>query len=55
MEKWNLYTIDRVITNRVITRGDDIPKNLYHLVVNNIRMKLKLNTIDLKVVVWKNP
>ena len=30
MEKWNLYTIDRVITNRVITRGDDIPKNLYH-------------------------
>ena len=34
MEKWNLYTIDRVITNRVITRGDDIPKNLYHLVVH---------------------
>ena len=34
MEKWNLYTIDRVITNRVITRGDDIPKDLYHLVVH---------------------
>ena len=34
MEKWNLYTIDRVITNRVIIRGDDIPKNLYHLVVH---------------------
>ena len=34
MEKWNLYTIDRVITNRVITRGDDIPKNLYQLVVH---------------------
>ena len=34
MEKWDLYTIDRVITNRVITRGDDIPKDLYHLVVH---------------------
>ena len=34
MEKWNLYTIDRVITNHVITRGDDIPKDLYHLVVH---------------------
>ena len=34
MEKWDLYTLDRVKTNRVITRGDDIPKNLYHLVVH---------------------
>ena len=34
MEKWDLYTIDRVITNRVITRGDNIPKDLYHLVVH---------------------
>ena len=34
MEKWNLYTIDRVITNRVITRGDDVPKDLYRLVVH---------------------
>ena len=34
MEKWDLYTIDRVITNRVIIRGDDIPKDLYHLVVH---------------------
>ena len=34
MEKWDLYTIDRVITNRVITREDDIPKDLYHLVVH---------------------
>ena len=29
MEKWDLYTLDRVKTNHVITRGDDIPKNLY--------------------------
>ena len=34
MEKWDLYTLDRVKTNHVITRGDDIPKNLYHLVVH---------------------
>ena len=34
MEKWDLYTLDRVKTNQVITRGDDIPKNLYHLVVH---------------------
>ena len=34
MEKWDLYTIDRVITNRVITREDYIPKDLYHLVVH---------------------
>ena len=34
MEKWDLYTIDREKKNHVITRGDDIPKNLYHLVVH---------------------
>ena len=34
MEKWDLYTLDREKTNQVITRGDDIPKNLYHLVVH---------------------
>ena len=34
MEKWDLYTLDRVKTNRVITRGDTIPNDLYHLVVH---------------------
>ena len=34
MEKWDLYTIDREKINHVITRGDDIPKDLYHLVVH---------------------
>lgn len=34
MEKWDLYTLDRGKTNQVITRGDSIPNNLYHLVIH---------------------
>lgn len=34
MEKWDLYDCDRKLTGEVITRGDDIPKNRYHLVVH---------------------
>ncbi|WP_314675399.1 NUDIX domain-containing protein, partial [uncultured Solobacterium sp.] len=34
MEKWDLYTLDREKTNQVITRGDTIPNDLYHLVVH---------------------
>ncbi|MBF1113501.1 MAG: NUDIX domain-containing protein [Solobacterium sp.] len=34
MEKWDLYTLDREKTNQVITRGDSIPNDLYHLVVH---------------------
>ena len=34
MEKWDLYTLDREKINQVITRGDTIPNDLYHLVVH---------------------
>lgn len=34
MEKWDLYTLDHEKINQVITRGDTIPNDLYHLVVH---------------------
>ena len=34
MEKWDLYTLEREKINQVITRGDTIPNDLYHLVVH---------------------
>ena len=33
MEKWDLYTKDRVLTGKTITRGEEIPKGFYHLAV----------------------
>ena len=41
MEKWDLYTLDREKTNQVITRGDTIPNDLYHLVVHVLMQKTK--------------
>lgn len=34
MEKWDLYDRERRLTGEVITRGDDIPKERYHLVIH---------------------
>ncbi len=31
MEKWNTYTRDGVMTDTVITRGEELPSGLYHL------------------------
>ena len=33
MEKWDLYTKDRVKTGRSHIRGDELPEGLFHLVV----------------------
>lgn len=33
MEIWDLYTKDRVLTGKTITRGEEIPKGFYHLSV----------------------
>jgi isopentenyldiphosphate isomerase len=33
MEIWDLYTKDRVLTGKTITRGEEIPKGFYHLAV----------------------
>ena len=34
MEKWDLYTWDRVKTGKTMYRGDPIPEGYYHLVVH---------------------
>ena len=34
MEKWDLYTKDRVKTGRSHIRGDELPEGLFHLVVH---------------------
>lgn len=34
MELWDLYTEDRNITGKTHTRGEELPDNLYHLVVH---------------------
>lgn len=34
MEKWDLYTKDRVKTGREHTRGEPLPEGLFHLVVH---------------------
>ncbi len=34
MEKWDLYTKDRVKTGRSHTRGEELPEGLFHLVVH---------------------
>lgn len=34
MEKWDLYTKDRVKTNKTHIRGDRLPEGLFHLVVH---------------------
>lgn len=34
MELWDLYTKDRVKTGEIHVRGNPLPKNRYHLVVN---------------------
>ena len=34
MEVWDLYTEDRVKTGECHVRGDKLPPNRYHLVVN---------------------
>ena len=33
METWDLYTKDRVLTGKTITRGEEMPKGYYHLAV----------------------
>ena len=34
MEFWDLYTEDRVLTGKIHLRGQEIPENMYHLVVH---------------------
>lgn len=34
MEKWDLYDLDRHLTNEVIVRGEEIPCDRFHLVVH---------------------
>lgn len=34
MELWDLYTEDRELTGKEHIRGEELPKNLYHLVVH---------------------
>lgn len=34
MEKWDLYTVDGIKTDRTLYRGEDVPKGYYHLVVH---------------------
>ncbi len=34
MEQWDLYDIDRVLTGRTMTRGDAVPRGMYHLVTH---------------------
>ena len=34
MELWDLYTYDRQLTGRIMTRGEEMPENCYHLVVH---------------------
>ena len=34
MELWDLYTEDRVLTRKEHIRGEELPENLYHLVVH---------------------
>lgn len=34
MELWDLYTEDRVLTGKSHVRGEEIPENLFHLVVH---------------------
>lgn len=32
MEKWNAYTKDEVLTDKILIRGQKVPEGLYHLV-----------------------
>ena len=32
MEKWNAYTKDGKITDKILIRGEDLPTGLYHMV-----------------------
>ena len=34
MELWDLYTEDRKLTGKVHIRGEELPENMYHLVVH---------------------
>ena len=34
MERWDLYTQDRIRTGRTMIRGENVPEGLYHLVVH---------------------
>ncbi len=34
MELWDLYTLDRELTGKEHIRGEELPENLYHLVVH---------------------
>ena len=31
MEQWDLYTVDRVKTGRVMNKNEPVPAGLYHL------------------------
>ena len=34
MEQWDLYTVDRVKTGRVMNKNEPVPAGLYHLQVH---------------------
>lgn len=50
MELWDLYTENRVKTGETHVRGNPLPKEKYHLVVNVWIKKLRRKVPNIKVL-----